>query len=240
MHRLDGAYLRVDRASEHLADLETRICAFTNAQKDNVPFEFDTDTCKICVHPHDKGLVQKLQSLSLSWSILIGEITYNLRSALDYLVYQLAILDSGSKQGGTQFPIEDTEQGFRRRVKIFLKGLSVKHIASIEALQPYKGTAWTQLLALLSNPDKHRHLTPVVNLTESAVTVSALQPGGFGGITKHVYRAKNRFGDVLDMHVQTDFVLNVTFSDGTPIIKTFRELICQVRDTLDAFNFEFK
>jgi hypothetical protein len=241
MHQLDGAYLRIERAGEHLADLETRIRTFTNAEKDNVPFQFDTDTCQIAIGPFGEGtaLVQNLQRLSPSWSILIGEIAYNLRSALDYLVYELAFLDSGSEQGGTQFPIEKTPEGFRERRKTFLKGLSVKHIASIEALQLYKGTTWTQLLASLSNPDKHRHLSPVVNLTESVINVSALEPGGFGDVTKHVYRTKNKFGDVLDMHVQTDFVLSVTFSDGTPIIKTLQKLIFQVRDTLDAFKSEF-
>jgi hypothetical protein len=38
---------------------------------------------------------------------LVGEICYNLRSALDYLVFELAKHDSGTRQENTQFPIAE-------------------------------------------------------------------------------------------------------------------------------------
>jgi len=236
MHRLDGAFLRTERAGEHLADLEGRIRNFIDTKKDKIPFQFDTDTCQISFSP----LYIKGDILLDIWPVLIGEIIYNLRSALDYLIFELAFLDSGSEQRDTQFPIEHTPEGFNRRRKPFLKGLSVKHIAGIEALQPYNGTTWTHLLALLSNPDKHRHLTPVVNQAESVIKVSAHAPGELEGVSGHVYRTKNGAGDVLDMHVETDFALNVTFSDGTPIIETLQQLKFQVRDLLTTFNSEFQ
>jgi hypothetical protein len=236
MHRLDGAYLRVERAGEHLADLESRISAFINTEKDKVPFEFNTDTCQIRI-----GVFEvKWDTLWDSWRVLIGEIIYNLRAALDYLIYELALLDSGAEQQGTQFPIEHTPQGFNGRRNSFLKGLSVKHITSIEVLQPYNGTTWAHLLALLSNPDKHRHLTPVVNLSESRINISAHTPGELKGVLSHVYRTKNAAGELLDMQVETDFALHVTLSDGTPIVETLQQLQFQVRNTLDAFKSEFK
>jgi len=69
-------------------------------------------------------------------SILIGEICYNLRSALDYLVYELAILDSSKRQDGTQFPIDDTPEKFSKHKRSWLKGLNSNHVAAIEKLQP--------------------------------------------------------------------------------------------------------
>jgi hypothetical protein len=42
----------------------------------------------------------------------MDEIVYNLRSALDYCVYLLAIIGSGKVLPGTQFPIEDEASGF--------------------------------------------------------------------------------------------------------------------------------
>ncbi len=237
MHRLDGAYLRTERAGEHLADLESRIRLFVDTEKDKVPFEFDPDTSQIVVGPFE--VKREYDGVYDPWRILIGEITYNLRAALDYLVYELAFLDSGAEQKGTQFPIEDTPKGFNGRRNAFLKGLNVKHITSIEALQPYKGTAWTHLLALFSNPDKHRYLTPVVSLSESVIRISVRALGGFEGVPGHVYRTKTNSGE-LNMHVDTDFALRVTFNDGTPIIETLQQLQFQVRNTLDVFKSEFQ
>ena len=236
MHRLNGAYLRTERAGEHLTDLEGRIRNFIDTKKDNIPFQFDTDTCQILITPFKiKGDI-----LLKIWPVLIGEIIYNLRSALDYLIFEMAFLDSGAEQQGTQFPIEHKPAGFNRRRNTLLKGLRVKHIASIEALQPYKGTTWTHLLALLSNPDKHRHLTPIVNLAESVIKISAHAPGELEAVSGHVYRTKNSAGDVLDMHVETDFALSVTFSDGTPVIETLKQLVLDVTQTLHLFDSEFK
>ncbi len=236
MHPLNSAYLRTERAGEHLADLESRIRNFIDSKKDNIPFQFNTDTCQIVI----QTVAIKRDIVLGSWSVLIGEIIYNLRSALDYLIFEMALLDSGAEQKGTQFPIEHTPAGFDSRRNSFLKGLSVKHIAGIEVLQPYKGTTWTRLLASLSNPDKHRHLTPFVNLTESVIKISAHAPGELKAVSGHVYRTKNSAGDVLDMHVETDFALSVTFSDGTPVIETLKQLVLDVTQTLHLFDSEFK
>jgi len=46
--------------------------------------------------------------------ILAGEVIQSLRSALDYLIYDLAILDSGKPQDGTQFPAEGDPESFDR------------------------------------------------------------------------------------------------------------------------------
>ena len=106
-------------------------------------------------------------------SLLIGEILYNLRGCLDYLVYQLAILDSGSEQNGTQFPIEDSQNGFRGRRKSYLKFVNDSHVASIERLQPYNGVDWTKWLRTYSNPDKHRHLVVSTHGTRMSTTETA-------------------------------------------------------------------
>jgi hypothetical protein len=54
-------------------------------------------------------------------SIVVGEICYNLRAALDYLVYELARLDSGCIQNGTQFPIE-----YKKRTSIEIARRSLR------------------------------------------------------------------------------------------------------------------
>lgn len=99
--------------------------------------------------------------------ILVGETVYNLRAALDYLVYELAILDSGHVQEKTQFPIESCESEWESNQDRRLAGLNPTHKALIKCLQPYRECDWTGVLRDISNPDKHRTLT-LVNPVKTA------------------------------------------------------------------------
>jgi len=93
--------------------------------------------------------------------ILAGEALYNLRAALDYLVFGLAWLDCGSQQDDTQFPIVDNPRRWSRAVQRWMRGVSAEHIDRIVPYQPFSGCTWTRKLRDLSNPDKHRSLTAV-------------------------------------------------------------------------------
>ena len=156
---LRGAYARLTRANVHLRDFKRRAERFNRSHLDHLSYDFNPQTQLAHVH-WDKG-----REPSAGMSIVVGETIYNLRAALDYLVYELARRDSRSEQNGTQFPIESTPEGFERRCDetrdrgVFLRGLLPEHKAAIKILQPCCGCNWTKLLADLSNPDKHRKLT---------------------------------------------------------------------------------
>src|SRR5262249_34225904 len=155
-HPLDGAVARVSRAEETFRELIRRIALHGQARAQAIKFG---------AHPTEpKGIVvdrQKDLPLDLMFSILVGEVCYNLRAALDYLVFDLARRDSGAEQEQTQFLIEDNTDKFQKKVPRRLKGLTPAHVAAIEVLQPYNGCEWTRQLRELSNPDKHRTLVPV-------------------------------------------------------------------------------
>jgi hypothetical protein len=224
-HFLDGAFQRVKRTEKHLAELDVDIRAFEEAQGQ---FRADNLNEEQIKAEHAKGGEVPLPMPS-QVSILIGEIAYNLRSALDYLVYALAVLDSGVEQDRTQFPIEDTPERFERRKKQgFLRGLNAAHIADIERLQPYKGCDWTRLLRGLSNPDKHRHLTLTIRPKQMVLiigrTVTQTGPDTFETNV-----------DVKDRWAET----RVLFPGGSPIVETLQTLKSQVADTLDAFKPDF-
>ena len=106
-----------------------------------------------------------LPDVPLDVSMLVGEVTYNLRAALDYLVCQLSLLQtpkwSGKKERRNQFPIESTEAGFDGRRASMLAGVSDRHAALIRTLQPFAGCPWTPMLATLSNVDKHNDLIEI-------------------------------------------------------------------------------
>jgi hypothetical protein len=161
---LRGAKLRTQRAAEHLQELEKIIeQALRENPPDPVRITADKDALL------NEGVARDLR---FDWSrsrrpsrarlgIVAGEALYNLRAALDYLVFALAWLDSGQVQEHTQFPIADTGSAWRRDVASRLRGVSAQHRTALQRYQPFEGCEWTHSLRELSNPDKHRSLTAV-------------------------------------------------------------------------------
>lgn len=91
---------------------------------------------------HWVGLTRRLIGMGTpcrsasSPAIRYGEIIYNLRAALDYLVFELTLMDTGAVQKDTQFPTESSKKdGFKQQSR-FLKGLNAEHQAAIEARIP--------------------------------------------------------------------------------------------------------
>jgi len=145
-HPLAGAFERAVPAGQHLAELKSELARFRQQNENAIVAKLDPPNSNQVVIP------RPMLMPPLLFSILVGEICYNLRGALDYLVHELAQLDSGALQDGTQFPIEDREDRFDANADRFLKGVNASHRARIEDLQPYKGCNWTRDLRELSNP----------------------------------------------------------------------------------------
>src|ERR1700731_2588895 len=103
------------RAEEHLTDFTPCVQTWLKAQRDAITLKIDPDK------PHNI-IVDRGRDIPVPYrfSILVSEICFNLRAALDYLVYELAILDSGSVKEKTQFPIEDCKKDFEWRKKVRL------------------------------------------------------------------------------------------------------------------------
>ena len=225
-HALDGATLRVERAIKHFDELMVVFVAFREANIDKVSLKDDPGPPQSLRVFFDSSLI-----VPLSLSLPVSDCIHNLRAALDYVVYELAILDSGVIQDGTQFPIEDDPQVFhKRRRNTYLRGLEDKHVRVIESLQPYKGVDWTKLLASISNPDKHRHLVMLRPQLSSSVMIHFTgQPGD---------SEFNVNGE--KMYVNKEHAFSIGFGDGqAPIVETLNSLLGHVRRTIDSFKSEF-
>src|SRR5229473_140882 len=123
-HPLDHAFARLDRTEEHLTDLRRRCDAFIDEQRKSARLDLKTQP---------SGEPRKLVDFPsteppLVLRVIVGEIAYNMRSALDYLIYALAEHDSGKPQDGTQFPIVDRPEDFEGRKRAWLKGVSDPHL----------------------------------------------------------------------------------------------------------------
>jgi hypothetical protein len=234
MHPLDGAHARITRARTHLRSFKVierkfpnKIRRVINVSDNWEPFAVGAGQVK---HGRPFGISTAIPAVPPRASILVGEVLYNLRSALDYLVYELARLDSGTIQEGTQFPIEDKATSFEQRCDesrkrgVYLRGLSEKHKAMIRDLQPCHGCDWTGKLRDLSNPDKHRELL-VASVKTTLISDDLLARAREAGGSLEIY------GEV---------PARILFSDGQPIIETIEQFIANVSATLDRFRVEFK
>ena len=160
------ALLRVDRAAEHIADLKPRIEEFAKRQAGKVVPEIHETRAGLRMH-------EEVEDVPRTFSVVIGEVLYNLRAALDYLVYALAWLDSGKRNEQTQFVIADDPDDFDGQVAGRLKGLSAEHVEAIKEWQPFNRHVWLANLRGTSNQDKHRALNLAV--AGGAGTVEAVR-----------------------------------------------------------------
>ena len=121
----------------------------------------------------------------VGWSILIGEILYNLRSTLDHLVWQLVLNNEQRPGRHNEFPIAKDHQDWQREEIRTLKGVSQRHKAKIGYLQPFTGgiylpfdVSMLKVLDTLSNIEKHRHLVVAVIASNGieAMTLDFNQP----------------------------------------------------------------
>lgn len=154
---LSTALLRISRAEFHRAELWSR------SEDHKIKFPFDLKF-------HHEGsevscTVQSIAPFPVELSVIFGEWLYNLRTALESLVYELAVdntrMNPPPHARALQFPICDDPAEFPKLAKKRLRDLSDWARTGIEHTQPYHiptgngGHAlwWLDKLAKL---DRHR------------------------------------------------------------------------------------
>ena len=102
--------------------------------------------------------------------VLVAQVAENLRSALDYMVFELSMLNDPSlDEWIPQFPITKTKDEFNTQTKGRLKYLSNDQIKFVEKQQPYHGNHMLSLLAEITNPSKHRRLASLRDDTDLGI-----------------------------------------------------------------------
>jgi len=208
-----GAKQRNARAGHHLLELENSLRK-TNAN----------ENLRLVAGAEEVSFdLSQAKRPTTSWiAIVAGEAAYNLRAALDYLVYSLAWLDSGRPHQRTQFPIASSPKQWRSQKSGFLSGVSEEHVKRIRRLQPMGGCQWTEVLRELNNPDKHRSLTAVYVQYEVDIKGDAVATAQANELVP-VGQRKAQF----------------CFWDGRPVIETLTELAIEVGRVLVDFQSDF-
>lgn len=153
MTSAQGARAKIARALELLLQFDDELHNYMDAD----PIRFQRQ-----IQPDGETMVIALQVTEpapLNLSLLVGEITHQMRSALDHLAYALVLAAGNTPTRRTAFPVLTIRPAGGLRID---GGVSSAAMAVIEEFQPYQRMDATahplHLLTELWNIDKHRHL----------------------------------------------------------------------------------
>src|SRR3954469_8649692 len=173
---LAGPRAKIGRAQDQLMQLHAAMDSWELAEsKDHsVAVEFHYERQSLDIRTN------KPKPIDPSWPLIIGDVVHNLRSALDHLACQLAILNGNPLTccEKTVFPVSETESFFRDIKHKIEPFVSAEAFEVIKECQPYYAaqlqgqvatnhTLW--ILHKLDIIDKHRVLIVVAKQIRPAV-----------------------------------------------------------------------
>lgn len=158
MNLFESARLRVSRAQDRAREMSE----VWNDYLTPHPFDFflvRTSPTQYVVR------LEQTEPVPLELSALFGEWLYNLRSALDHIVWASAAYAAGSVppdgEDRLQYPIYDTEDRWIRN-RWRLKSLPTHQVQMLHRMQPFNSDSDANFLRWineLARMDRHRHLT---------------------------------------------------------------------------------
>jgi hypothetical protein len=166
--------LKIGRAKRKLADLDETIKGVFAPDCYRIVGKFDPESAKYVYRVYD------LPPVDPEWALELGEVLYQLRSALDHLTWQLVKLDGGTPNEQTQFPVKPSPNDKHGKL-IPLRNLVIPRIKRADILklidecQPYESGLGERLpvaeakttpiwhLNVLNIVDKHRLLLVVAS-----------------------------------------------------------------------------
>ena len=155
---------KIYHSNAHLKEFQTEVEAFFKTNPGKVVQEPGGDPDQFV------GTFQATSPIPGRLPIIIGDCLQNLRSALDYLVWELVLVAKNEPGRHNMFPICSTKEAFDQQIsRNRLKGVTPEAVAEIQSWQPYhlgqdfdKSMLW--ILDDLCNINKHRRvlLTSIV------------------------------------------------------------------------------
>ena len=252
MADLAGVRAKLRRADEHRLAYDELFEKFVESHPYGITFEFDPETgwhtfrWRVETEP-------PLEDLALIFSDIVG----NLRSTLDYLVWQLVLIGGRRPGRKTSFPILKRRQDWAVQGVAALTGVPAEWAELIESMQPYQRQDRPDLhpLAILehvNNLTKHRFL-PAAVLTADAfgylINVASVPPDETfesrdfldqpiaDGAELARFRAKSRAP--IDVQVNESPRFRLSFRDGVEMEWAPIDLVDWVREAIAQFEPAF-
>ncbi len=159
---LENALAKIDKAQQDYILFPYKINEFLYEYVKGMIEGKDQETGDFVIqlpHPKDSILPSQL-------TILTGQIVENLRSALDYMIFELSVKNHPDlNERSPQFVIADNESAFERESNRGLKYLTDKQKEFVEQIQPYHGNELLRLLRDVANISKHRQPPEIIDVT---------------------------------------------------------------------------
>lgn len=166
-------------------------------------------------------------------SVLYGDMLYNLRATLDYIVWQLVLANNGTPTNQHAFPIVKLSQNWAAAVGWRLQGVDPRWINAIAQLQPFDpshgGIPERHPLAVLgyvNDCNKHRLLSPAVAVLQmftyqlgiivpnTSVAQVLAPPGAPVEDNAEVLRIRTPSGEPFTVDVDREPAFQILFRDG--------------------------
>lgn len=153
-HGISYLKMKIRWAKRHLDSFYNEVNLFQNSEHYNITHRDDAEQALHIVRFELRPMREEL-------ALHLGDFAYALRSGLDQLTWQLALMTNPIPYDKTEFPIHDTDttKG-TKRINRLTQDVPWEAVQEIKALQPYhRGTAFKDhplwQLGRLCNIDKH-------------------------------------------------------------------------------------
>jgi hypothetical protein len=157
--RLESVSLKLERAAGHLREIKAIDATFADVEL-NMPF----------VRDEERGVGYfevRLPEPPAAIGPIVGDCLHNLRSCLDYLVWQVVRSNPPhTPSRKNMFPVCQLQSAFDEQVKRGrLDGVPLQAVAVVKSLQPFDSPEHPlALLDELYNADKHRDLNLAISV----------------------------------------------------------------------------
>ena len=227
---LEDAMARIEQAENNFVSLAEEMHRFLYDHIKGMIGRFDQETGGFNLyvrHPKDRNVKG-------SPRVLVSQIAENLRTALDYMIFQLsASNDPDLNERLPQFVIAKTEPEFKRQARRQLRYLTDEQRTFVERLQPYHGNEMLALLGEMANAGKHRSLLSIQDMTSLDIVFAT-------------FEQKEDFKDYFVYPVEKGCAVfakpmnrgTVLLMDGYDAMPTLRKIIGHVEDVL-RISFRF-
>ncbi len=235
--RLAGAIAKIERAEEQIRYLNSEATAyFSKPTGHTIVGRRDQEDSRSAM----VGL--RGPNLPIRFSILIGEVSHQLRSSLDHLLWQLVIANNVQPDRWNEFPIYDDpikyESGSVRKVQ----GLSGEAKAFIKGYQPYKcrwGSPHEDPLWIVHETDRiDKHRLLVSTVANASYTSRFLDKLFFESKTSFEYLIQPPHEVDVDHYPVLSIALNDVV-DGQPVVPLLSNCTDWIKRLLDEAAIEF-
>ena len=140
---LEDALARIDQAKENYISLAREMDEFLYNYVKGMVKGLDRKTGNFVLQlrrPKESNVRGKPR-------VLVTQIVENLRTALDYMIFELSVLNERElNERLPQFVVADSESDFERQAKRRLRYLTDEQKSFVEQIQPYRGNGMLALL----------------------------------------------------------------------------------------------